>query len=316
MIDDHFGGSEGEKKPVPYYIAKKPWYYEHDALEVDSNVRKGRDEPKPTSYKHQRKDLDHEEEPYNVPKGGEGISDEFVEVHTTRRKRRKGGCDNCGSTQHKTRDCLEKPRKVKFKYRKDKSVHVDKVLVRKESENWDAKRDRWHGYDDKEYDDQLKKMKEQEQEVAPAEAFDEDELEEMRELGLLSDKSATIKSTEPQDTTAKMSTRSLDEKATYLEGIKIGQAPEEAEKLAAIEELKRTDNGFVSAGTAKNQVDIAESAHRPHKPEFVPDETTEELAQAPAEQPTLQTHNAYESDAKQVHIAERRTLLKRYEGNS
>ncbi|RMZ78534.1 hypothetical protein DV737_g3844, partial [Chaetothyriales sp. CBS 132003] len=65
-------------------------------------------------------------------------------------KYRKGACENCGSASHKTKECLYRPRKTGAKWT-GKDIQADEVV---ESVNlgWDAKRDRWNGYDAREYD--------------------------------------------------------------------------------------------------------------------------------------------------------------------
>ncbi|RMZ85089.1 hypothetical protein DV738_g285, partial [Chaetothyriales sp. CBS 135597] len=65
-------------------------------------------------------------------------------------KYRKGACENCGSASHKTKECLYRPRKTGAKWT-GKDIQADEVV---ESVNlgWDAKRDRWNGYEAAEYD--------------------------------------------------------------------------------------------------------------------------------------------------------------------
>lgn len=73
---------------------------------------------------------------------------------TTATKFRPGACTNCGAMSHKLRDCLERPRKVGAKYT-GKDIAQDEVLHDDEAGlngmegmgDWDAKRDRWDGYD-------------------------------------------------------------------------------------------------------------------------------------------------------------------------
>lgn len=65
-------------------------------------------------------------------------------------KFRKGACENCGAMTHKTRDCLSRPRKQGAKWT-GKDIAADEV-VQDVSLGWDAKRDRWNGYDAKEFE--------------------------------------------------------------------------------------------------------------------------------------------------------------------
>ncbi|VDM42511.1 unnamed protein product [Toxocara canis] len=110
---------------IPEFIAKNPWY-------VPSSG--------PT-LKHQRP---HEERQIKFSDIDEwykrGPSDKVAS------KFRKGACENCGAMTHKKKDCFERPRKLGAKWTgediaPDEYVQPNLVL------NWDAKRDRWNGYD-------------------------------------------------------------------------------------------------------------------------------------------------------------------------
>lgn len=60
-------------------------------------------------------------------------------------KFRKGACENCGAMTHKRLDCLERPRKKGAKYT-NKDIQADDV-AQDIAQGYDAKRDRWNGYD-------------------------------------------------------------------------------------------------------------------------------------------------------------------------
>ncbi|GMG37305.1 unnamed protein product [Ambrosiozyma monospora] len=175
---------------------------------------------------------------------------------------RKSGCKNCGSLSHNARDCLEKPRKVAYKYREEtttnKTIHKSDVsddedaYVRDDTNDWDAKRDRWRGYDPvNDYDKQLKLMKQEEKKKETEmenEDLDEDELEEMRELGLLdeinkNEKHIKLDNPLASNDGAKLSVRSLDEKARYLEVIKTGEELRFNPKSRVYKDLKE---GFLN----------------------------------------------------------------------
>lgn len=64
-------------------------------------------------------------------------------------KYRKGACENCGAMTHKTKECLSRPRKHGAKWT-GKDIQADEV-VQNVDLGWDAKRDRWAGYDPSEY---------------------------------------------------------------------------------------------------------------------------------------------------------------------
>ncbi|KAI1137465.1 Pre-mRNA splicing Prp18-interacting factor-domain-containing protein [Hypoxylon sp. FL0543] len=64
-------------------------------------------------------------------------------------KYRKGACENCGAMTHKAKDCLSRPRAKGARWT-GKDIQADEVIQDVEL-GWDAKRDRWNGYDPKEY---------------------------------------------------------------------------------------------------------------------------------------------------------------------
>jgi pre-mRNA-processing factor SLU7 len=64
-------------------------------------------------------------------------------------KFRKGACENCGAMTHKTKECLSRPRKQGAKWT-GQDIQADEVIEDVQL-GWDAKRDRWNGYDSREY---------------------------------------------------------------------------------------------------------------------------------------------------------------------
>ncbi|KAI8073282.1 Pre-mRNA splicing Prp18-interacting factor-domain-containing protein [Gongronella butleri] len=65
-------------------------------------------------------------------------------------KYRKGACENCGAMSHKTKDCVDRPRKKGARWT-GKNIQADEI-VQNVDLDWDEKRDRWNGYDPKEHD--------------------------------------------------------------------------------------------------------------------------------------------------------------------
>ena len=65
------------------------------------------------------------------------------------KKYRKGACENCGAMTHKRQDCLERPRKKGAKFT-NKDIAPDEV-IQDVATGYDAKRDRWNGYDPAEH---------------------------------------------------------------------------------------------------------------------------------------------------------------------
>ncbi|EXJ81894.1 hypothetical protein A1O1_07959 [Capronia coronata CBS 617.96] len=73
-------------------------------------------------------------------------------------KFRKGACENCGAMTHKTKECLSRPRKLGARWT-GRDIQADEV-VEDVQLGWDAKRDRWNGYDPREYTAVVKEYEE------------------------------------------------------------------------------------------------------------------------------------------------------------
>mmetsp|Transcript_8679 Transcript_8679/g.22403 ORF Transcript_8679/g.22403 Transcript_8679/m.22403 type:complete len:551 (+) Transcript_8679:68-1720(+) len=65
------------------------------------------------------------------------------------KKYRKGACQNCGSMTHKMKDCTERPRARGARWT-NKDIAADEK-VQEFNLSYDGKRDRWNGYDSKEF---------------------------------------------------------------------------------------------------------------------------------------------------------------------
>ena len=108
---------------VAEYISQAPWYL---------------DTGKP-SLSHQRK--------HETPKTSD--IDKWYErgkKGPAATKYRKGACENCGAMTHKRQDCLERPRKKGAKYT-GRGIAADEIIQSDIADGYDAKRDRWNGYD-------------------------------------------------------------------------------------------------------------------------------------------------------------------------
>ncbi|KAJ3371064.1 mRNA splicing protein [Kappamyces sp. JEL0680] len=112
---------------VPLFIAKAPWY-----STIDHVVGKRGDTP------------DTIDKWYDRGATGQKAT-----------KYRKGACENCGAMTHKAKDCMERPRKKGAKFT-GRSIAADEV-IQNVNLGFEAKRDRWNGY---QAEEQLEKIKE------------------------------------------------------------------------------------------------------------------------------------------------------------
>lgn len=113
---------------IPTFISKKPFYI-------------GDDEDQNDYLEHQRLQKAQSDQSKWYDRG--------KKLGPAATKFRKGACENCGAMTHKTKECLSRPRAKGAKWT-GKNIQADEV-VQDVSLGWDAKRDRWNGYDSKEY---------------------------------------------------------------------------------------------------------------------------------------------------------------------
>ncbi|KAJ4358508.1 mRNA splicing protein [Didymosphaeria variabile] len=109
---------------IPSFISKKPFYA------VDENGEDG------DYLEHQRLQKQEQDSKWY---------DRGKKIGPAATKYRKGACENCGAMTHKKKDCLSRPRKTGAKFT-GKYIEADEA-VEDVQLGWDAKRDRWNGYD-------------------------------------------------------------------------------------------------------------------------------------------------------------------------
>ena len=113
---------------IPSFIAKKPFYIDGDDTQNDY-------------LEHQR-----------LQKAATDQSkwyDRGKRLGPAATKFRKGACENCGAMTHKTKECLSRPRAKGARWT-GQDIQADE-LVQNVDLGWDAKRDRWNGYDANDY---------------------------------------------------------------------------------------------------------------------------------------------------------------------
>lgn len=113
---------------IPSFISKKPFYLESADSENDY-------------LEHQRLQIEQKDQSKWYDRG--------KRLGPAATKFRKGACENCGAMTHRTKECLSRPRAKGARWT-GKDIQADEV-VQDVDLGWDAKRDRWNGYDAKEY---------------------------------------------------------------------------------------------------------------------------------------------------------------------
>ena len=113
---------------IPNFISQKPFYLEGDDSQSDY--------------------LEHQRLQTSTPDQSKWY-DRGKRTGPAATKYRKGACENCGAMTHKTKQCLSRPRAKGARWT-GKDIQADEI-VQKVELGWDAKRDRWNGYDAKEY---------------------------------------------------------------------------------------------------------------------------------------------------------------------
>ena len=113
---------------IPAFISKKPFYLESADSENDY--------------------LEHQRLQTSTPDQSKWY-DRGKRLGPAATKFRKGACENCGAMTHKTKECLSRPRAKGARWT-GRDIQADEV-VQDVDLGWDAKRDRWNGYDAQEY---------------------------------------------------------------------------------------------------------------------------------------------------------------------
>ncbi|PHH64052.1 hypothetical protein CDD81_5045 [Ophiocordyceps australis] len=148
--------SKEENIYIPSFISKRPFYAGEDDDDADY-------------LKHQRRVEKTEQSQWY---------DRGRKAGPAATKFRKGACENCGAMTHKAKDCLSRPRAKGAKWT-GKDIQADEV-IQDVKLGWDAKRDRWNGYDTREYssviDDfnQMEELRKQAKRVTGADEADDE----------------------------------------------------------------------------------------------------------------------------------------------
>jgi pre-mRNA-processing factor SLU7 len=151
-------GKELVNPHIPQFMAKAPWYLHQGDDKGLAHQRRGEVEDQSISsmakyYTHRGQKV--------------GVASTF----------RPGSCKNCGSATHTVKACTERPRKVGA-WKTGANIAADEAAPESLRLGWDAKRDKYAGYDIGEHsrvvakfeaiDSERAKLKEEEEEAAAA----------------------------------------------------------------------------------------------------------------------------------------------------
>lgn len=186
---------------IPNYITKAPWYAETAGG---------------TNLSHQR--LNKEE------KRGADKFDEWYDrgarAGPAAKKFRKGACENCGAMSHKKQDCVERPRKKGAKFT-NKDIMADEVLQKFDGD-YDAKRDRWNGYDPAAY---RSVVDEYEAAEAARQKYREEEIDKQTSTDEAAIKKTAKKEKKPEDDDFGSSDEEEEDEFKYAEAAdQVGQS--------------------------------------------------------------------------------------------
>ena len=123
--------SKEKNEYIPSFITKKPFYVPDD------------ESASTTDY------LEHQRLQSSASDAQSKWYERGKKLGPAATKFRKGACENCGAMTHKTKDCLSRPRAKGARWT-GKDIQADEA-VQDVKLGWDAKRDRWNGYDASEY---------------------------------------------------------------------------------------------------------------------------------------------------------------------
>ena len=121
---------------IPAFVSKVPWYLANGASESSTDM----------SHQKSGAKLTGPSDSLAFVTGKKGSTNEI------KTKFIPGSCENCGSATHTRKACLERPRKILAKYSGVKLASDDLTPSEAGRGTFEAKRDRWRGFEAEDYD--------------------------------------------------------------------------------------------------------------------------------------------------------------------
>jgi pre-mRNA-processing factor SLU7 len=228
--------SKEENIYIPSFISKRPFYAGEEGDDNDY-------------LKHQRREEKDEKSQWY---------DRGKKAGPAATKYRKGACENCGSMTHKAKDCLSRPRAKGAKWT-GKDIQADEV-VQDVKLGWDAKRDRWNGYDAREYRrviDDFNQMEELRKQAKYTVDGDDDDDEEKDD----GDKYAEENDMSKHQSTATRQLRIREDTAKYLLNLDLESAKYDPKTRALVNSGATADKAadlFAEEGFMRSSGDAGE----------------------------------------------------------
>jgi len=179
---------------MPHYLIQAPWYWN----------------PKGPTLKHHKQ---------LAPKTKTKLENwyqrgKFLGCAT---KYRKGACDNCGAMTHSTKECTDRPRKLGAKFT-GKDIRPDEIIEAFELD-YDAKRDRYNGYDPEMYEEVIEEGEKYEEirkkvKMEQLQSENPEDDDEFKEKDF--ENNAPIANRDPKIKTTTRNLRLIEDPAKYL----------------------------------------------------------------------------------------------------
>lgn len=238
-------------------------------------------------------------------------------------KYRKGACENCGAMTHKTKDCLSRPRKQGAKWT-GKDIQADEKIEKVEL-GWDAKRDRWNGYDPSEYRSVVKEYEELEslRRLARGEGQNplqenEDGAEDENELEAEEARYAEESDMGRQQSTATRNLRIREDTAKYLLNLDLDSAKYDPKTRSMVDMGVSSDKSSALVADENFMKASGDAAEFERAQQYAwesqerGDQNRQHLQANPTEGEYLRKKQQKEAEEKK--IADRKALLEKYGG--
>lgn len=229
------GKNNERNEYIPSFIAKKPFYIDDATASQDDYLEHQR------LQSEKNKDSLATSQWYDRGKRAGPAATKF----------RKGACENCGAMTHKAKDCLERRRKHGAKWT-GKNIAADEV-VQDVKLGWDAKRDRWNGFEAGQYQEVVDEYNALEEVKRQAGKANKDDDEDGDENGDEGDKYEAETDMGRKQATSTRNLRLREDTAKYLLNLDLDSAKYDPKTRTMLDTAESTneliaEDGFQRAG--------------------------------------------------------------------